>query len=157
MIISSDLDEIPSPFAIEECKKSFKENIVYVPEQKMFYYYLNCLKNEIWIGSKICNYSYIKKMGVGIVRSVKTEGMHIKEGGWHFSYLGNVNLIKQKIEAFSHQEFNNDGIKNNLETRIAQNMDIFGRPWIELKNVTIDNSFPEYIRNNLDKYKYLIK
>jgi len=29
-------------------------------------------------------------------------------GGWHLSYFGDINFIKNKINNFAHQEFNNN-------------------------------------------------
>jgi beta-1,4-mannosyl-glycoprotein beta-1,4-N-acetylglucosaminyltransferase len=155
MIILSDVDEIPNPQAIQSCRQNIKETDIYILEQRMYYYYLNCLKlNETWLGSKICTYNQTKN-GLNNIRSIKT-GQHIPEGGWHFSFLGGIEKIKQKLEAYSHQEFNNDRVKNNLEVCISQNKDILGRP-VEFRPVPIDSTFPEYITKNIDKYSDLIK
>jgi beta-1,4-mannosyl-glycoprotein beta-1,4-N-acetylglucosaminyltransferase len=157
MVISSDLDEIPNPTILEKCKKSLANGIIYTPEQKMYYYYLNFLiKDKIWLGSKICRYETIKKESVRSVRDTKT-GVHIKNNGWHFSFMGGIDLIIQKIEAFSHQEYNTDNVKDNLETRISENKDILCAHNLEFITVPIDDSYPEYIRNNQDKYPNLIK
>ena len=157
MIISSDLDEIPNPDILKECKKSLNNGIIYAPEQKMYYYYLNLLiKDKVWTGSKICNYKTIKKESVRSVRDTKV-GIPIKDGGWHFSFMGGIDLIKQKIEAFSHQEYNTDNVKNNLETRISENKDILCAHNLEFMTIPIDSNYPEYIVNNQDKFKHLIK
>ena len=151
MIILSDLDEIPNPVVIENCKKSFETDKIYVLEQKMFYYYLNCLKlNEIWYGSKICSYDILNNEGLNTIRSFKSLENFVKNGGWHFSFMGGVDKIKQKLEAYSHQEYNNDSIKNNIKIRILENKDILGRPG-DFIFIPVDNTYPEYIKDNKNK------
>jgi beta-1,4-mannosyl-glycoprotein beta-1,4-N-acetylglucosaminyltransferase len=157
MVIISDVDEIPNPQALKACKQGFKEGLTYILEQKMFYYYLNCLKvDEVWLGSKVCNFGYAKESGLNKIRSNKESGIRIKEGGWHFSFLGGVEKIKLKLEAYSHQEYNNDEIKNNIEIRMSQNKDILGRPG-EFKTIILDDTYPDFIRYNYDNYKELIR
>ncbi len=82
----------------------------------------------------------------------------IEEGGWHFSYLGGVEMIIKKIEAFSHTEYNTDNFKNaaNIEAAINSGKDIFGRNFT-YKFVPLDDTFPVFIRKNKEKYKHLIK
>jgi hypothetical protein len=49
--------------------------------------------------------------------------------GRHFSYIGDVHLIRSKIDAFSHQE-NNTPQHNNadhIQAMIAQRRDLYGR------------------------------
>jgi hypothetical protein len=40
---------------------------------------------------------------------------------------------------------------------ISNNKDIFFRHWMEYKTVDLDDSFPEYIVKNKEKYSHLIK
>lgn len=44
------------------------------------------------------------------------------KGGWHMSCFGDVNFIENKLQSFSHQEFNND-LFNNVEntTSVIEN------------------------------------
>ena len=73
-------------------------------------------------------------------------------GGWHFSYMQKPSQIVNKIKSFSHGEYNNKNInEKNIEEKIINNEDIFGRG-IKLKKINIDDTYPEYIVNNKDKY-----
>lgn len=76
--------------------------------------------------------------------------------GWHFSYLGGVDRIKEKLEAYSHVENDTPAIKDSLEDNIAAGRDIFSRPDHKFEYVKIDDSFPQYLVDNQDKYKELI-
>lgn len=88
------------------------------------------------------------------------EGRHslavVPGAGWHFSYLGGIDQIVQKLEAYSHSEHDTDEVKDNLKANIAAGNDIFGRPDHAFKYVKIDKSFPPYLYENQDKFKELI-
>ena len=81
----------------------------------------------------------------------------IIKGGWHFSFLQTPDQILRKIHSFSHGEYNDDQINiKNIEGKIFRNEDIFDRGY-NLKKVKIDQSFPDYILNNIDKFnKWII-
>lgn len=82
----------------------------------------------------------------------------IKDGGWHFSYLGGVEKIIEKIESFHHSEYNSDEYKNpeKIEKAINSGKDIFGRKF-QYQFVKLDSTFPEYILKNEKNFKHLIK
>lgn len=81
----------------------------------------------------------------------------IKNGGWHFSYLGGVEAIIKKIESFAHNEYNKPEFKDpeTIKKRIAAGEDIFGRGF-KYQFLPIDHRFPEYIQKNKEKYPHLI-
>ena len=76
-------------------------------------------------------------------------GLQIIKGGWHFSFLQKPSDIANKIKSYSHGEFNKNEItdEKNIEQRIANNQDIFGRD-IKLKKILIDETYPKFIRDN---------
>lgn len=82
--------------------------------------------------------------------------MALEDAGWHFSYVGGTDLIKAKLSAFSHVEYDNDKIKAGLEANIAAGADIFGRADHKFQYVPIDDSFPAELVNNQKKYKEFI-
>lgn len=81
----------------------------------------------------------------------------IYPAGWHFSYLGGVERIKEKLSAYSHAEYDNDEVKDGLIANIRNGRDIFDRPDHHFKYVPIDDSFPKELVDNQDKYRDLIK
>ena len=66
----------------------------------------------------------------------------------------NPKLIQKKIKSYAHQEFNKDEITNvdKIEERIKLNKDILNRDY-SYQKIKVDNTFPEYILNNKDKFK----
>ena len=131
----------------------------------MFYYKFNLLNttNPIWYGSKICKKKYLKSpqwlrdqkvKKYSFWKFYKIKWNIIKDGGWHFSFLMNAKQIKSKIESYAHAEFNNKNF-NNLEkinSSLENQVDLFDRK-IEFKKIIFDETFPQYIFNNKEKYK----
>ena len=163
LIIVSDVDEIPNP---ETISKFIAKNTYAIFEQKMFYYKLNAIsKNEIWNGSKICVKKFlkspnwlrykIKSKKYPFYRFDKPKRPQlIKNGGWHFSFLKNAKDISKKIKSYAHKEFNipkfND--EKKIEEKIKNKVDIFERGY-KYEKIDLDDTFPEYILKNLEKYK----
>ena len=65
--------------------------------------------------------------------------------------------IKLKVESFAHGEFNRKDITNieSIKNKINKNKDIFNRN-ISFQKVQIDDSFPEYIVKNIQKFSEFI-
>ena len=168
LIIFSDEDEIPNPKRIEVFnKEKFKFGIFL---QNMFYFKLNIQNFDEgkgnWPGSRICKKKYLKSFFK--LRLLKTKNINypfwrfdkekniqlIKKGGWHFTYLMSPKDISKKIKSMSHTEFNKKNFTNvkNIKTKITNLEDPFDRNF-NLKKVSIDQSYPSYIRNNLNLFK----
>ena len=157
-IILSDSDEIPDFTKIKNINK-IRKFVAF--SQKMFMYKLNLqnLNESNWIGSKITKKKNIKSMQS--LRNLKFKkypfwridkyNEQIIYGGWHFSFLQTPQQILTKIKSFSHGEFNKKEINEvDIEEKIIKNKDIFGRD-TELKKITLDSSFPDYIIDNVDR------
>ena len=166
LIIVSDVDEIPNPKVMSNF---IKKNKYAIFEQKMFYYKLNIInQSENWYGSKICVKKFlkspnwlrykIKSKKYPFYRIDKPKAPQlIKNGGWHFSFLKSPKDISKKIKSYAHSEYNvpefND--EKKIEEKIEKRIDIFDRGF-KYSKVELDDSFPEYILKNLDKFKNLI-
>ena len=187
IILISDLDEIPSPEKISEYKnkkgiKIFRQKMFYY-----FFNCINVSheKKYRWNGTVMLNYNKIKAPQDFREMSLRMLGLyHIKfthrvywhlnkfinfdikgykavfinDGGWHFSYLGGVESIIKKLESFAHSEYNKDEFKDakNIEAAINSGKDILGRNF-KYKIIDMDNTYPKYILDNLEKYKNFIK
>jgi len=82
----------------------------------------------------------------------------VETGGWHFSFIGGVNRMVEKIEAFSHSECDTSEIKDPTRIReaIDKGRDLFGRD-LRFKCVSVDETFPSYLRNNIERFAPFIK
>jgi len=166
IILISDIDEIPRVSSIIEAVELLNdnENLFVTFRQKLFYYFINglCVQNNHavpWLGVTACKYKSFP--GPENLRMSKDKNrLVVDDSGWHFSYLGGVEEIIRKIESYSHQEFDNDFIKDKsrINLKLERGEDLFDRTdkpsqlYIEL-----DDTFPKYILNNKEKYKHLIK
>lgn len=131
MVILSDLDEIPNPAVLKKIKSNHNSPVSL--SMIFHYYFLNCQNTGAehwWNGSIVCNGKQFKELGPQTLRDNRNHYPRIKKAGWHFSYLGGVERIKQKIQSFAHTEFNKEEFLQD-ETIIKAMMDgkdIFNRP-----------------------------
>jgi hypothetical protein len=123
IIILSDVDEIPK---IEILKNKFFDEI-YSIEMELYYYNLECRSKIKWSLPKIFPFQYLYH-DLNNLRLMNTS-KKVTNGGWHLSFFGDIDFIKNKIESFSHQEFNTDFYKNEstLNDLIKNNQDLFRR------------------------------
>ena len=108
------------------------------------------------MGTRLCTWKHLKGTTVDENRQNHTSAFKIENSGWHFSFLGDAENYKLKLASYEHTENNTQDNIASAEERIEKGIDPFGRN-IGIKTVPIDESYPEYIQNNQDKYAHLIK
>lgn len=154
VILISDADEIPRPNAITAFIDSPGIKVL---EQNLYYYFLNCrCASRNWLrGTRMLRYQDLTTPQE--IREHKGDKT-VTDAGWHFSYLGGVDRIIDKLESFSHTEYNDVSFKNRARLRrlISLGQDIFGRPY-RFQFGEIDETYPTYIRANKAKFEHLIK
>ena len=167
LIIFSDEDEIPNPETINSFNpKKYKFGILL---QNMYYYKLNIMSVDEgdgnWAGSRIClkknlksffqfRLLKLKNITYPFWRIDKEKNIQlIENGGWHFTYLMKPKEIVKKIESMAHTEFNKIEYKEDLviQNNIKNLKDPFGRK-LRLTKVKIDETFPKYLKNNIELY-----
>jgi beta-1,4-mannosyl-glycoprotein beta-1,4-N-acetylglucosaminyltransferase len=92
-------------------------------------------KSGWWHCSAVMPYKLLKKKPQHYRKTImrtKRKGEIYKiipNAGWHFTYLGGVQKIQEKLEAFSHTEYNNSTYKNdqNINESLKKGRDLFGR------------------------------
>jgi beta-1,4-mannosyl-glycoprotein beta-1,4-N-acetylglucosaminyltransferase len=82
----------------------------------------------------------------------------MKDAGWHFSSIGDVERIALKLESYEHSEANTEENKNPelMRRRILEGKSIFSDNQSRHEFVPIDKTFPEYLRKNQATFKHLI-
>lgn len=153
IIISSDCDEIPNPEVIKTIDYTINDAPYFTLHQNMYYYYFNLLKEYGWKGSRIGLYKNLKNYSYNELRG--NDNIKIDNGGWHFSFMGGPDRVKTKIQSYSAQEMNNPHVINSISNNIEKGIDPFFRG--QLTEVKIDETYPKYILQNLEKYKNMIK
>lgn len=75
----------------------------------------------------------------------------ISKGGWHFNNLMQESEIIQKIESSCHTEWNTSEVRKNAINNYRKASDIYTGHKHEI--VAIDNTYPRYIVENLEKWE----
>ncbi|WP_270518113.1 beta-1,4-N-acetylgalactosaminyltransferase [Megamonas funiformis] len=92
--------------------KDILEKTAFVCEQDLYYFFVNYKSNKKWCGTTITLFKNLKKpQDLRLKRRVLPA---IKNGGWHFSYLGGINRIKEKVNSTV------DGVKNEMAGTVSK-------------------------------------
>jgi hypothetical protein len=102
----------------------------------------------------------LRAMASAVRRAGELEGRvrFLDDAGWHFSYLGGVESITAKLEAYSHEEYNTDRFKapEAILAAIAEKRDLFGRPG-RYEWVPVDDRLPRWLQENATRrYAHLL-
>jgi alanyl-tRNA synthetase len=95
----------------------------------MYYYNLTCKVQEKWTQSRIMQFLNIKhSTSIQLLRVYQFPALN-KPGGWHFSYFGNIEFIKNKLKNFCHAGEDRIEIitEKNISDALKSNSDLFGR------------------------------
>lgn len=133
-LLMGDVDEIPHPRILTALRYSsvFRAAVRESPKacwQEFFYYNPHCLKNERWHGTIVLDSAAAASMNNQELRSKRYDWPALERGGWHFSYFMSPQQISDKINSFSHQEYNTDYMRSEerIAEMIAQKRDVFER------------------------------
>ena len=178
VVLISDLDEIPN---LEQNNlKDIKSKLIFF-KQKLFYYKFNLkLDSFEWFGTKACRKGNLlspqwlrnvkdKKYPFWRLDSLfsrtKYQDIHfIESGGWHFSYMKTAKNIEKKLTSYlHHREYDLEPIGEDKIQRMIMNKKPVYNLRADMKKskfsggeeltVTTMDELPNYIKNNLDKYK----
>lgn len=147
IIIYGDADEIINPAVLNKI-----DDKVYKLRQLAYSYYLNNRSAEDWRGTIVTKYKNLKN---GSLNDMRANPVNIMEnGGWHFTNLGGLEAIKNKIESYDHQEVNIAWVKDGLQERMELNVDFLGRGYQMWKD---ESELPQFILDNKKRYRHLWK
>jgi len=162
LIIMSDGDEIPNPEILDQASEWVSDDTHFTFEQSCYAYWMNNLYSNKWFGTRAATYKYVNNTTVDDIREgtedeSKITGSIITNGGWHFTYLGDENHIRQKINSFCDRHFDVPEVTENISKNLEGGTDVLNRTHITYSTVDLDDSFPQYIIDNQEKYSHLIK
>ena len=172
LVMFSDPDEIPNPKKLKNIKMEKKYGIFI---QNMYTYKFNLFNQyeSPWEGTRICKKKDLKSIDwlrqKILAKNSKypfwridkeTDVTLIENGGWHFNYLLTPEQISKKLKSLAATQWDygenltKDEFLNikNVKEKIESHRDLFNRKH-NYKKITIDNSFPEYILQNLNEFK----
>ena len=144
VIFINDVDELLDPVTIPLIEQAVVPvgGIVECP-MEMYYYNLQTRLNEKWQFSKAISYEYwlrlpkIQEHALFLSLPDLTNGVRLKMHtfrmnrlcGWHLSYFGDSRFIQNKIQQFSHQEYNSSSYTDLdvIVEKIRNGRDLYGR------------------------------
>ena len=160
VIIISDLDEIPDKRVVSR-HRSIADPITL--QQKLHYYFVNCRgcgrKNRRWNGAVMLPLSALTTPQEMREASLwHGRFRKIRDGGWHFSYLGGSESIKTKLQAFAHSEFNLDEYKNdvNIAAALEEGRDLYGREDMGFEYIRL-SKFPRELAKLIAEYPHFVR
>lgn len=147
VIIISDADEIVNRNIFDDLRKIKSPTRIDV---KQYFWNFNWQTPDICNqGARpvACRYVDLLKSSAQKLRSDTTN--IIRNGGWHFSFLGQAEYIKNKIESFAHTEYDSAEYKDTEKIlyRIENGIDPFDR--FPLKYHEIDDTYPIWFKNKI--------
>jgi hypothetical protein len=153
ILLISDVDEIPDMCAI----RSTPILDVMSLRQDFYYYTMTWKHRDTWTSARALPIHKFRQPNVTAngVRMGTSSPPAIPYAGWHFSYFGDINFIRKKIESFSHQEFNFERYKNaeHLEECIRSGNDLFFRADKQLAYIPLEVNpyLPRTLRQTVGK------
>ena len=164
-IFFSDPDEIPRPEILINFELKKKYGIF---KQKCFNFKFNLFNHyeSPWEGTRVAKKKNLKSidfmrqkiksknLDYSFLRFDKEKSIQIFDNaGWHFNNILSPDEISLKLKTFAHTEFQDEKFSSSsvIKNKIEKKLDLFGRGHV-YKSVKIDNSFPEYLLKNIDKY-----
>jgi beta-1,4-mannosyl-glycoprotein beta-1,4-N-acetylglucosaminyltransferase len=156
LLFISDVDEIIDTRQMKNIEDSVIPTGGIIELSMDFYYYnIEKLMKQEWNYVKVVSYEYYKNIptiqedhrlksmpDISNKIRLKDYSFHLNEkAGWHLSYFGDSKFIQNKIQHFSHQEYNSNQYTdlNAIEICTKKGIDLFGRN-IEIKNVKMDEN-----------------
>jgi beta-1,4-mannosyl-glycoprotein beta-1,4-N-acetylglucosaminyltransferase len=156
LIMLGDIDEIPNPKDVLNIKTPT------ICVMDFYYYYVNNKsigpRDNHWLGTAIINKGILDQLSsLQELRNIRHTLQPIKSG-WHLSYLGGKEMIKNKIQSFSHTEYNDEKFygDENISNCLNTGKDIFNRVGMNFSLVNIQDEYPSEILEIILKYPNFI-
>jgi beta-1,4-mannosyl-glycoprotein beta-1,4-N-acetylglucosaminyltransferase len=171
IVIVSDCDEIPSSAAIQSIKEDSNNYDRYVLGIPLIYFKLNykmsgVRQRNIMVtrGRVFTDPQSERAMTFSLgnlpLGFANDSFCVLDMAGWHFTYFGDTSFAKNKIFNFAHTEtagIIGDVDNMNVDWMIENKVGLIGFKGTErFEYIVVDDYFPDYITNNLDRWQHMI-
>jgi len=155
ILMVTDLDEIPDPRTIQRIKNGeIPLEGISILHMDLYYYNLHVLYTEKCEWPKILRYRKYKELNTtcSLIRGITHCPRIVDGAGWHLSYFGDYEFMRNKTENWSHQELNNsyNNDLNNIADRVNRGVDLYNRPWVRFTRIKLSEN--KYLPVDYDKY-----
>ena len=146
------MDEIWRP----ELRDALPNTRIATYEMFHCYYWLNTprVPHHGWRGTRRLR----RKDWIGGQAIRASRGEPIKNGGWHFSFLGDEHAAAEKLKAYAHTEYGS-GLwidPSRIRRCLDANRDLIN-PEAYYLPVPVDDSFPKPLLENPDRWAKFLK
>lgn len=149
LVLVGDVDEIVDPEAFYESPEPFKAKL------RVYAYYLNNQSDEPFWGTLVANYEHLKGKCLNHIRSDTKLYSKSDYLGWHFTSMGGLEEVRRKLnDSYTPETYNTYEVQQLLPDRIREGKDYLGR---NFKFQIDETDWPQYLKNNKDKFKYLCR
>ena len=154
IIAISDIDEIYDPLILSSVYGNIDKYKVIGINHKLFYYYVNNLKKQVWQGSFFLKKKTITSPDIiQTIRNNRTKLPYYINGGWHYSWMGGEDRVSDKFQVIAEHDIikqynNKEHIKNVLEN----NTDLFNRTGYLGSSTLIDLHNDNNAPKKIEKY-----
>jgi hypothetical protein len=167
IIIISDVDELIRPSVVEDIRNNprdlcgfripyfnFRFNYMLVDDVESYHVWNTAGRKKF-----VSNPEQFRTQRFGLNNlAYEHDDGRVKiyeHAGWHFTYLGDTEWVREKLKSFAHTELNKQDILDNInvdkmmEKGVGFNP-LDNRPFVK---VALDDYFPKMILENQGKYK----
>jgi hypothetical protein len=158
-VVITDADEILRPSALKAARSNPGATIFDMP---MYQFYINMqAKPSGW--RKVFGFSGALSADLKDFNEPRVDPLvyfnkhnipvsEIDKAGWHFTFLGGAEKVREKLKAYSHA---GDVVDAMLDVNGVENQMLVGRQVGNiqpLRLVRIDDTFPNYVQQNLEAF-----
>ena len=166
LIIVSDLDEIPRSEMInliKEDNQGWERFILNCPQFRHRLNYMKIYDRNNYPNIIVTRYNQFtcpqqEREYTFFWNHKPSDTVILDHGGWHFTYFGDDDRVKYKIQNFAHTELNIPDIIDNidLEKILAEKRGFQPDLNEKFEYVIVDDYFPKAVTENMEKWKHLI-
>lgn len=157
IVLLSDCDEIPRPEAIRDNQDNMIREL-HAFSQDFFYYTVNNYIGK-WNGTVGGTYTCFQNSIQNIRNQRDSICRRINDGGWHFSYFGGVDRVRNKLATFAHAQEDSSKLalcrsREEMIEDIFEGRDIYQRPNENRKEnrSSSDWRLPKFLLDNPDRF-----
>jgi len=163
IILVSDVDEIPNPDAVEGLPYPptlYRPGASVAFKQRLYSYTLNWRHTQPWYGTRAILYGQLGEPNALRQTQGKLYSAEpvLNNGGWSFSSFGGVRAVQNKLQSFSHTNCNRPEYLDPgyIQECIDNGRGILPQDGNQYIWQEIDESYPQFLLDNLDHYQHWI-
>ena len=159
VLIISDVDEVIKRSTVDVLRANSGYFLIDMP---MYQFFLNTEAiprgwNKVFafsydLAGSIPDFSRVRVLQLPTFENFAGRNHMIMDGGWHFTFLGGPEQVREKLASYSHTGGHYESLRRPkaVEQQLMTGHQLGGHSITLIKE--IDESYPEYVRNNIDYF-----